>query len=172
MTRIEKALSLQGVKVPAFFEHIPATGKPAAPIPSGLDAADTQRYQLWVANRENGQELGFERKNATVALQAAMIAFENYLSTAAYKAWAAVDTANREMQWRLMMVDVGEAVNSKVTVPPSQDQTGVGENPIDVSDVGQLGGDRPPVIPDYVSTGDPNSPELVFGDDGDIVTVQ
>lgn len=171
LTRIEKALSLQGIKVPVYFEHNQATGKPSEPVLS-LDTEDTQRFQLWKVNRENGVLAGNELKNISPDLTIAIQNYEDYLESSTYKNWAVIDIANREMQWRFMMVDVGEAVNAKVTIPPSQSPIGSGSNAIGPEDVGQFGGEVSPFLPEYVSTGDPNAPDLVFGDDGDIVTVQ
>jgi hypothetical protein len=172
LTRIEKALTMASGPAPKWFQHSPTPNKPAPPSTGTLDAADLQRYQLIIGQRENGVFMGWEVKNMSPALTAVMALFETYVNSAAYQAWSTVDIHSREMQWRLMQVDVAEAVNTKATIPPSQDNVGSGTVAPGVPDIGKLGGDLAPPTPDYVSTGDPNAPELVFGDDGDIVTVQ
>lgn len=170
-TRIEKALSLPQVTVPGWFAHSITPGRPTEPVAS-LGAEDLDRYNLWKTQRQSGVFLGWEELNVTPALQAAMDAYNVYLLSPAYQAWAATDLASRQMQWRLMQVDVAEAVNAKATQPITGDPAGIGTPAPSVADVTQQG--KPPVtlLPEYVTTGDPNAPELVFGDDGDIVTVE
>jgi hypothetical protein len=170
LTRIEKALTMPLMPAPSWFQHSATPNKPAAPSTAFLDAADSQRYQLIIAQRENGTWLGWEIKNVSPNLQTALANFEAYVATPAYKAWTVTDILSREWQWKLSQVDIAEAVNSKATKPPSLDSLGVGTAAPSVNDVGLLGSTVPPTTPDYVSTGDPNAPELVFGDDGDIVT--
>jgi hypothetical protein len=173
LTRIEKALSMAAVPpVPRYFEHMPTLGKPTPPSTVGLDASDQQRFDMWKVQRESGTLVGSEEKNASPALVSAMQDFEDYLATPIYKNWMVVDSASRTLQWRLMLIDVGEAVNAKSTSGPTSDSAGIGKNAINTSDVGLLGGDVSPFLPEYVTNGDPNNPELVFGDDGDVVTVQ
>lgn len=169
LTRIEKAVSIPSVQVPSFFSHAVTPNKPAAPDISTMTAEDQQRFLLWSAQRENGSLMGGEHKNVSPALKSAMDTFEAYLISPAYGAWATVDVASREMQWRLLMVDVGEAVNAKSTIAPSQDALGVGSAAPLVSEIGVLGVNERQLIPEPVTTGG-ESPELVFGDDGDIVT--
>jgi hypothetical protein len=173
LTRIEKALSIAAVPpVPIYFEHMPTLGKPTPPSTAILDVPDQQRFDLWKVQREKGTLIGNESRNASPNLLGAMQDFEDYLNTPAYKNWLVVDAASRNFQWRMMLVDVGEAVNAKATAGPTGSPAGIGVNPINVGDVGTLGGDVSPFLPEYVTNGDPNSPELVFGDDGDVVTVQ
>jgi hypothetical protein len=129
------------------------------------------RFNLWVAKRADGVLIGNELLNMSPALTAAIAAHETFLATPAMKAYAALDNINREYQWRLMQVDVIEALNTKGTVPPTQDTLGVGTIAPAVVEVGELGAPDAKLAPDYVSTGG-LSPQLVFGDDGDIVTTR
>lgn len=170
LTRIEKALSVTVDKIPNWFVHSVTPNKPNPPA-TGLGTEDQQRFDLWKGNRETGVMMGWEEVNVSSALQAAMDNFTAYLVSNAYQAWASTDQISRQIQYKLFMVDVSEAVNALATVPPSADPFGIGTPAPSINDVTQLG--KPPVTltPDYVTTGDPNAPELVFGDDGDIVTV-
>lgn len=170
LTRVEKAMSIPLVSgVPAYFQHSVTPNRPTEPTAS-LGAEDSQRYTLWKAARENGTLVGFEEKNVSPALQVAMTNFLMYLASAPYKAWAATDMASRETQWRLMLVDVAEAVNAKATVAISLDSTGAGSPAPTVTEITRLG--IPPIqnVPLPVTNGDKKDPQLVFGDDGDIVT--
>ena len=176
-TRLEKAATLPSQAVPNSFRHAKTLNKPPPPVPGSgttrtvtLDAADQERYDLWVIARENGTLSGYEQLNCSPALQAAMAEFEAYLTDPAYQNWAAVDEASRAAQWRLFLIDVGEAVNAKGTVPGSDDSTGEGSNPISPGEVGEIGGEVEPIAGELVTTGGDTS-ELVFGDDGDTVTV-
>jgi len=170
--RINQALVVTpGVIAPPWFQHSTTPGKPTPPDYSTLDAEDQQRYQLWKTNRDNNTLLGNETINASAALQAAFVAYENYLSTSAYQAWFHADRASREAQWRLQLVDTLTAVDAANTKPPSFDSAGVGTAAPGVGDIGGIGGPPAGGAPEYVVTGDPASPEFVFGDNGDIVTV-
>jgi len=171
LTRVEKALSIPVEKIPSWFAHSVTPGKPPEPDVSFLSTEDLQRYNLWKTQRENGILIGYEEMNMSSDLQTAMQNYGTYLQSPAYRSWAAVDAASRMMQYRLMLVDVAEAVNGKSTVPPSADPFGTGTPAPSLADIGAIG--QPPIqlVPDYVGSGDPFEPELVFGDDGDIVTV-
>lgn len=172
LTRVEKALAVAVDKIPNWFVHSITPSKPTF-VPSGsLTTEDQQRFDLWKTNRETGVLMGWEEHNVSPDLQAEMDDYKVYLASNAYQAWASTDQLSRQMQYRLFVADVMEAVNAVATVPPSADPLGVGTPAPSINDITELG--KPPVTftPDYVTTGDPNSPELVFGDDGDIVTVQ
>jgi hypothetical protein len=172
LTRIEKALTIATDSAPKWFVHSPTPNKPTEPDVSSLNDQDADRYALWKAQRESGIAAGFEEKNVSPDLAAAMEDYNEYALSNAFQAWAALDKISRDAQWRLSLVDIMEAVNAKATIPITLDPLGVGTSAPSINDVGELG--KPPVTltPDYVTTGDPNAPELVFGDDGDIVTVQ
>ena len=171
LTRVEKALSIPVDKVPGWFAHSVTPNKPVEPV-TALGTEDQQRYDLWKGNASNGVQMGWEESNLSPALLTAMSNFKAYLAGGAYQAWAAVDQLSRQMQYKLFVVDVSEAVNAMATVPISADPSGIGTPAPSINDVTQLGKPPDTLIPDYVTTGDPNAPELVFGDDGDIVTVQ
>ena len=170
--RTEKALLIPQVRVPDYFRHAVTLNKPIFSVAAtqSLDSADLQRFQLWIVNRENGSLTGTEQANASPTLLDAMRQYEDYLNSPDYMNWSAVDNAARETQYRLFIVDIVEAINAKATIPISQDPFGGGANPIAPSDVGILGG-TPEVPPtEFVTTGGVIS-EMVFGDDGDTVTV-
>jgi hypothetical protein len=182
-TRLEKALSIPAQRIPTHFEHAVTLDKPSyvMPTPAGsamardasitLDDSDMQRFQLWIVARESGILTGTEAVNASPALLDAMADFEDYLNTSTYKNWASVDDISRDAQWRLFAIDVAEAVNAKATTPPSDDPFGQSSNPIAPSDVGELGGEAAPAPGETVTTGDPVTPDTVYGDDGSVVIV-
>jgi len=171
MTRTEKALSMDWATVPGWFVHSVTPGKPTAPPFGILGTEDSQRYQLWTVQRENGHISSDLKANASAALLAAMASFESYLSTTQYQAWSNADLSSRLMQYRLYLVDTCEALNAAGTIPPSADSAGVGTPAPGVNDITQAGQAPISTTPVYVTTGDTSAPELVFGDDGDIVTV-
>lgn len=174
-SRTERAYTIPStIPVPPSFQHAVTLGKPTPPPTTGLatlDATDQQRFQLWITQIESGVISGGETINASPALQTAMANYKAYMASPAYQNWASVDTASREYQYRLFLVDVTEALNAKATKPISNDPTGVGANPLQVSDVGVLGGPQPPeVAGEQVVSGDPVSPSLVYaGEDGSVV---
>jgi hypothetical protein len=172
LTRTEKAISMASPIVPGWFVHSVTPGRPTEPTYGFLGTEDSQRYQLWKVYRENGTNpVGDPKANASSALITAMNNFESYLATTQYAAWSNADIASRMMQYLLYLVDTCEAVNSFGTVPPSGDSAGIGTSAPGVGDITQAGKAPSATTPVYVTTGDVYAPELVFGDDGDIVTV-
>jgi hypothetical protein len=174
MTRTEQAVTANYGKTPTWFVHSQTPDKP--PLPAGVALAtltgpDYDRFQLYMTAREDGVLASGELANMTPELSSAVAAFEDYLASTDYEAWATLESTTRELQWRLYMTDVINAIDAKATVPPGQDPGGVGTGAPGVPDIGTI--TPPTIVPisvSVVSTGGP-SPQIVFGDDGDIVTV-
>ena len=170
LTRIEKALTGIYPPVAPWFVHSETPDKPVGPDTSTLSPADLDRFNLWYSARMSGDDSleGGDMTNMTVELAAMIASYQTHFAGPAHKAWAATDAISRQMQWRLAHVDVGNAVDVKGTMPPSLSSGGIGTaapglpdiivSPETMESTGQM-----------VSTGG-KSPEVVFGDDGDIVT--
>jgi hypothetical protein len=168
LTRVEKALSGVFPRVEGWFGHSVTPEKPTAPDASILSQPDLDRFNDWLAKRTDGTLVPTDTQNLSIELEAMMLAYESYFKTPAYVAWSTTDMLSREMQWRLWHVDVAEAVDTKATVPPSTVSSGIGSDAPAVDEIVQ----EPTGLEargEAVSTGG-LSPEIVFGDDGDIVT--
>jgi hypothetical protein len=126
------------------------------------------RFNQWLAKREYGALEPGDLDNMTPELAAVIASYETYFATPQYAAWAATDNISREMQWRLWHVDVAKAVDEKGTVPPITVSSGVGTEAPGVDEIVQEPTSLEP-RGEAVSTGT-LSPEIVFGDDNDIVT--
>lgn len=155
-------------KVAGWFNHSITPEKPLGPNTASLSQPDLDRFNQWLSKREFGALEPGDLENMTPELAAMIASYEDYFTTSQYVAWASTDNISREMQWRLWHVDVATAVDFKATVPPSSVSDGVGtEAPtVDEIFIGETG---------LESRGEPvssggKSPEIVFGDDGDIVT--
>lgn len=168
MTRPEKALVGIFPLPPVGWQHSITPAKPAPPDTSSLAIEDLQRLNLWLIARQDGSLHGYETVNMSPPLQAMVTLYETYFNGSDFRAWLFTDNASRSMQWRLHQVDVVESVNLKNTVPPAVDPYGIGT---DAPAATEIVNSSPyeTVTPEYIVTGGP-SPEVVFGDDGLMVT--
>ena len=166
--RVQTALAAVVPKVANWFNHSVTPDKPLGPSIASLSGPDLDRFNDWVTKREFGALEPGDLDNMTPELSAMVASYETYFSTPEYIAWASTDNISREMQWRLWHVDVADAVDVKGTVPPSTVSDGIGSEAPAVDEIVQA----PTGVEargEMVSTGG-KSPEIVFGDDGDIVT--
>lgn len=166
--RVDRALAAIVPKVATWFGHSVTPDKPLGPSTASLTAPDLDRFNQWVARREFGSVLPGDLDNMTPELAAVVASYEVYFATPQYAAWAATDNVSREMQWRLWHVDVAEAVDVKGTVPPVTVSSGIGSDAPTVDEI-TVAPTGPEMRGEMVSSGG-KSPEIVFGDDGDIVT--
>lgn len=170
LTRVEKALTGLYPPVANWFVHSQTPSKPVGPDTSTLSASDLDRFNLWMAVMEGTavDPTGGDTSNMTVELQAVIVSYQAFYATPVFRSWAATDAISRLMQWRLMHVDVANAVDAKGTIPPSQAGGGAGTDAPGMGDI-VVSPETMESTGEMVSTGG-QSPEVVFGDDGDIVT--
>lgn len=167
-SRVTTALVSVLPRVANWFTHSVTPDKPIGPNTASLSPPDLDRFNLWVAKREFGTVEPGDTENMTPELAAVVAGYEQYFGTPEYEAWASTDRISREMQWRLWHVDVATAVDMKGTIPPSSVSDGIGSAAPAVDEILVAPTGLEP-RGEMVSTGG-GSPEIVFGDDSDIVT--
>ena len=129
--RLELSLRDWG-PAPPWFKHAPTPGKPAAPpVPTYLVDADTGLFLTWFNLRDNGFVDPKKFANASPAVLQAIADFEaSYFNGSDYRAWAHLDIASRDSQWRLFRADTHSQIEdpSSIVRPISADATGTGKN--------------------------------------------